>query len=275
MLVLSACTDGPIVPGAAPASTRIAEVRELRDALAEPAVALGRAGTRLAAAVRALRTAPAEDPEVRPAAVAGARSQSLAALERALSSAQRLPIDGTGPDATATRDAWAEVVAAADELRSAADSELELIGRLAAVDAELEELILVWDEPGSRQQQLDAFGEAADRAEVLATELSAELQAHACTDDVQRRVDAATFVASATRELRQHVAAHRGDAFDRRRAELAQDPFGLGAPLTSAGDGDCWEEHAPTAIAVTRLTASLDAVERALNPTDLGSPDAG
>jgi hypothetical protein len=273
VLGLTGCVDGREAPASTDA--RIAEVRALREDLAGPAIDLGRAGARVAAAVRTLRVEPLADPETRLATVAAARADAVAQLEEALDAAEQVVIEGDGPDARAATATWQEVLGVAEQLREGADRELELVGRLATADAELDELRRVWDEPGSRRQQLETLAAAAERADALAAELRTQLDAEPCTEDLQRRIDAATFVASATRELRDHVSRQRGNAFDARRAELAEDPYGLGAPLTTIGDRTCWEEHSPVPMSATGLTDALESLEAALNPPDLATPARG
>lgn len=276
-LLLGACAPGDASSGAGKGDTaaRVEQVRALRELLAGPAVALGRAGAQVEREVRALRTEPASEPADRLASVAVVQGGAVAGLTGALADARQVAVSGDGQDAAATGAAWDATIAAADALVDAAQDELDLVGALATTDGALAEVVAVWAQPGSRSQQLAAFADAAAVADRVAEDLSARPVDVPCLGDQERRIAAATFVAAATRELRRYVANHQGNAFDARRAELDVDPYGLGGPLAAVDDPSCWDDGSRTGAAATRLRAALAGLEEALNPPELeGGADA-
>lgn len=273
-LLLGACADADPEPEEQPAAGRIEEVRGLRAAVGGPAVELGRASEGVHTVVRALRLEPPRDPPARLAAVASAREESLPELEQAIDAGAATELPGDGPVAAAARAAWDRAIEAARDVAAAATAEAELAARIAAADATLEELVAAWDQPGSRREQLEVLAATAEQAEALAADLETLEASPACLGDLQARHDAAQFVAEATRELRGHVAAHRGNEFDRLRAELEEDPYGVGHPLAEVGSGAeaCWDADSGVAQGTSRLVDALGALEEALNPPDLGTP---
>lgn len=270
-LVVAACT-GP-AETTAPETARV-DVETIRRARAElgPAAAdLGEAGQAVQRAVAALRLGVPADPADRAAAVEPARSL-VGALDRALDAASA----ATAPsEARDVARAWEQALIAAGVLADVARTDLDFVAELAAVDQELASLVGRWQEPGARSQQLERLADIGETATGLAGRLGQMTERPPCGTATARRVAAADHVASASGELRDLVAGFRGDEFDRRRDELAADPYGLGQPhigATDARDRPCWQDQGASEQAATVLLGALGRLEEALNPPAVVSP---
>ncbi len=275
---VSACTGGG-APEGPDTDERIADVRLLRATVGEPAAAVGTAAATLVEALGELHADIPARPDAREQAVTTLRERDLARLGLVI---EALPTDAgedgaSGPDVAAADRALADIRSAAEALDAAAGADLDRLVRTAQVDGELEVLVATWDEPGSRSEQLARLEETATTAETLATELDAEADEGACPDPLARRAEAARTVASHSRELRELVAGYDGNEFDRRRAELVQDPYGTGALLADLDteDAACWRDASAVATAEDALVDAIGALEAALNPADLSEAPAG
>lgn len=252
------------------ADDRIAEIRDARAAVSEPAGELARAVTDVLDAVETLRADPHLQPSRRLDETVEVRRSLLPELDAALAAAADAEVTGATDDVVAARAAWEQLQADAREVRAAALEELAALDAAANTDLQLVEITEGWDEPGSRSQQIAHFGELLERAEQLSARLDDE-DVGECLTTFERRRDAATTVVERTEELRQLVEGYRGTEFDELRSEYRQDPFGVGAPLTEldAGEADCWREVSPLVAAGERFQESLQELEQTLNPPDL------
>lgn len=245
------------------ATDRVEAVVTARDRVVEPAQALGTAAAAVASRLDQLLADP--DP-----APAEATRDALDELVDARDRVAELALDADTDDVRRAASALDAAVAAADDLIGSVGPVVEAVEVVNRVDGELEELVAVWDEPGSRSQlleQLDEVTAAAD--EIAATDV-----APGCAGIVDVRVAAAAFVGDATRELRDLVSRRDGTAFDARRGELAEAPWGRtddGEPR--ALDGPV-EAASCTAVedaraAAAEVAAALRDLQQALNPADL------
>lgn len=269
-LLAGGCTGDE--PDAAPtADATVSEVRAARQAVAEPAVALHDAVSRLLAVVGELRASTVEEPDARLEELRTLPEEPLEELEEAIATAGEVELDGSSAPVVAAREALDDALAGARRALTAARADLAEQERAAEAHRTLRSLTGRWDAPGSRSQQLDRFAALARDADALATELEAVEPVAPCLTGIERRAAAARAVAEATRELRGHIEAYRGEQFDRRREQLADDPFGLEQPLVTRDIAElgCWRDEAPLVTAAAEVRAALRGVEQALNPTTL------
>lgn len=286
-LVLGGCAvevDNPTSGATAPdpdRTERIAAVRATRELVGPGAVALVEAAAAARATALEALAAPPADPLRWPDVAAAA----AAAVDALLDEATR-----TASEAAAAVPRTEDTAAAVERLGSArrtverwAADVADVLGRpavLAGHDAELARIAAAWDTPGSRRQQLAALDVLAADATAVAAAAADDAAALACAASSDVRARAAANVATATRELRDLVAAYRGNEFDARRAELRPDPDGLpaGARATAAADdADCLADGL---LAVPEDVAALvDDLERLLTPDELAAdpdrPDGG
>lgn len=281
MLALSflaaGCSDGEPAPTATPtAIDTLAEVRRAREAVQQPAVDLHLAAQRVVGLVAEQRAAT-DPPATRLSTLAELPSTTFDDLGAAVVAVEDVTLDGRSEAVGRARDALAAAAKAGRQVQEAALLDLADEERAAEVEVALLDMAARWEAPGSRSQQLDRFAALAADADALAAELAAVDPVADCLTTFERRRAAAHYVGEATRELREHVEAYRGTAFDERRAELAEDPFGLELPLR---DGDvaelgCWREAAPVVLAAAAIDAALARLEDALNPADAtATPDS-
>ena len=272
LATVGGCTEPSPSPSPDPTET-VAEVRAARQAVAEPAVALHVAAQRVLATLEELRASEVDDPEARLALLDEAPSGPLEELEEAIVTVRGVELDGSSGAVADAGAALADAADAAEDALRAARVDLREQERAASVHASLLGMAARWDEPGSRSQQLDRLAALAEEADALAVRLASAQPVAPCLTLFERRAAAARHVADATRELRDHVEAYRGSEFDRRRDELAEDPFALEHPLVEAdvAELDCWREQAPVAGAVAGITSALDRLEDALNPPGVSS----
>lgn len=267
---LSAAVGVACGPGTSTAAgdRDVNDIRRARAALTEPVERVGTLAMSLTRDVTAVRLGEPPDPAERLAAVDAVRAGVLNDLATASAQLADTNLVGSGGAIVDARAALAEVAAAADAVAAAARADLEFVATLASADAELVQLVAVWDQPGSRREQLTRLAEAADAAGELAIRLRATDERPPCGAAVARRADAAATAAAASTELRGLVAARRGTAFDRRRAELAADPAGAGIAHLAAldvADRPCVEREAATVVATDHLRATIDRLVTVLN----------
>lgn len=255
---------------------RIADVLELRAEVGPPAAELGTAAATLVQRLDELRAELPVGPDQRRSAIEAVRTGALADLAEARTGAA-VDVAGDGPDAAGVAGALRDARAAADALAAAADDDLAVLDRAADADARLSAIVAAWEEPGSRSQQLARLEEAATQADALAAELGAAEDDPACAGVLARRAAAATTVAEASRELRSLVERRRGEEFDARRRELAQDPAASTHALVDADRTgiDCWRAEGEPVELAAAVAQALEELERALNPADLASPSGG
>lgn len=279
--VAAACSSGPVdtpEPDRSPsAAERIDAIRAARSEVAGPAVDLRNAVAEVVAALETLRADPPVEPERRLGLLDAVPPDALAALDDAIEQARRVQLDPATGDVDAAAVALADAVERAEEVRATARDDIDAQRRVAEADAALASLVERWDQRGSRREQLEAFGALAAEADTLAEELDDLPTVAPCLEGPSRRAEAARTVAETTRELRGYIERYQGNTFDERRAELEQDPYGLGEPL-AAGDADeygCWEREAPVRAAASEVDAALARLEAALNPSDLRTGGSG
>lgn len=269
VLAAGGCSDAEPPTSPEPTQT-FAEVRAARQVVAEPAVALHVAVQRVVATVEELRGSEVDDPEARLSLLDEVPTGPLDELEEAIVTARGVELEGSSRAVEEAGTALDDAADAAEDALRAARADLRDQVRAASAHATLLAMTERWDEPGSRSQQLDRLAALADEADAFAERLASRDHIAPCLTVFERRAAAARHVAEATRELRGHVDAYRGSAFDERRSELAEDPFALERPLVEAdlAELDCWREQAPLFDAVAEVTAALDRIEDALNPPD-------
>lgn len=270
-VLAGACGATTRADGAAPSPStgrRIAEIRSARAVVEAPVLALAQTATATAAAVTRLRTEPPPTP-------GGAVRESdridgtdRPALRAALAQVEGLRLGG-GADVAAAQDALDEAVAAGYALDDLAARHTDHARRLADADRRLLELVAGWSTPGSFGTQLERLDASRAAAETLRADLAAVTPSPPCSSALQQRIDAAAAVARASAELRGLVASRRGEAFDARVAALSEDPSvpRPDRPLPGVEAG-CWTTSDLVA-AEGRLRAAVEAVERALDPSEL------
>ena len=265
-VLLGACTSGDPSAGPSTEAGRIEAVRSARELVVEPAQALGTAAAEVAARLDTLVQDPAE-PAVDSGAGRPTRTSSPPARRWATSSSTPRP-----RTSQAAAGALEDASAGADQLDRAAEEVAAAADEAIAVAEALDEIVTAWDEPGSRSQLLARFDELAAQADGL----TGRAPSQACPGPVEEAVDAAEFVAETTRELRELVAQYDGNAFDDRREELHDAPYGT----TDAGDprapGTAIDTEACPAVEEARsaagdVAAALRELQQALNPSDLES----
>lgn len=250
-------------------SARIAAIRTARAALEQPVTSLLTAGAATTTAVAGLRLEPPVDP-----AAAADESDRIdrdlrTRLRRAVDAAAAVDLDGPTADVAAARSALDDAVVAARNLHAAAGVQTEQVRLLASVDVRLAAQTTRWSEPGSFSSQIARLEEIAAAASGMADELGDVAPTPACSDALARRIRAARAVERTSRELRDLVAARRGEDFDARLRALVADPYGLaGRPLATGIDADCWARSRVVTAAADVRTA-VTAIERALDPPEL------
>ncbi len=263
--VLAACssTSGDAGPDD-DVARRVAAVTETRDAVVEPAQALGTA----AAEVASRLDHTVEQPT---AATVEALRAAVTDLEQARTEVEELDLEPTTPDVVAADAALDDAMAGARSMAEAATVVATAADQASTADQALAELVATWDEPGSRSELLARLDETALAADALATD-GVGTPPEDCSGPLAARVDAAAFVAESSRELRALVEARDGLAFDERRAELATDPLGRreddqGA-VRSIDPDDCPAIDVAEESAAMVVQALQD-LQTALNPEDL------
>lgn len=259
-LVAAACSGGGQTP-----ADRVDAIREAREALGAPAQQLAAAVADVEDGVAGLRSGPTERSVDELARGGDEVATAVDALEA-------VELDVATADVREAVEAVGRATSSATRLVDATEVLVEAGRQLVATDARLAELTATWDQRGSRSEVVARLEETAAAA--------ADLRAdgpQACPGPMEVRSAAAAFVAEASRELRDRVAAYDGEGFDTRRAALDEAPFGRtegGAPRRLTGpdpdDASCPALREATA-AVEDVRRALQAMEDALNPTDLAS----
>lgn len=246
---------------------RIAAITRARQAVVEPAQALGTAAAEVAVRLDAVVVRPGPD------TLDGLR-EAMDDLDGARRDLEDVDLDADTVDVAAAGEAVAMALAAAEDL----DTSTAMVATAAtlAVETEeaLDEVVAVWDEPGSRTELLEQFDTALVTVAALVDGL--EPPGDACDGPVQERLEEAEFVAAATEELRGYVADADGTSFDARRAELAEAPWGVDASGVVRGPGASIDPDGCAAVgdaeaAAHALADGLEALQAALNPDDLQS----
>lgn len=267
LLVLIAVLAGACANGPSPEEVATA-VMAAREAVASPASALGTTAEAVVVAVTDVRLNAAGTLIERQARLDAVSEGPVQDLADALGQADSVHLDSEIDEIRMAQAAWLTTRAAASDLLSAAGEQLDELQRILAWDERLGQLAATWQEPGSRRLQLERFAENADLADQLAADIRADAPT-TCPEQLERRQEAAEFIAESTRELRGHIEAYRGTTFDERRLELADDPTGFGLPLHELDnqDVDCWRER--SGIATAALLDALAGLQDALNPAGL------
>lgn len=245
-LLVSACSGGPAgTDGAATGAERVAAIVQAREAVVVPAQALGTAAAEVAARLDQLVARPDD-------ATIEATIEAVDDLAGARREVTNLALEPVTEDVRAARAALHDAAEAARQVETAAR-----------------------DEPGSRSQLITRFEEVTAAAESLAAQELATTTS-GCPGPVAARREAAAFVARATADLTELVTARDGLAFDERRAELADAPFGTDDAGVVRGPGASIDPSSCPAVAdveaaATEVAAALRALQQALNPEDLAS----
>lgn len=268
-LLVSACSGGPAgTDGAATGAERVAAIVQAREAVVVPAQALGTAAAEVAARLDQLVARPDD-------ATIDATRAAVDDLAGARREVTNLALEPVTEDVRAARAALHDAAEAARQVETAATEVLEAAALAADADDRLAELVAAWDEPGSRSQLITRFEEVTAAAESLAAQELATTTS-GCPGPVAARREAAAFVARATADLTELVTARDGLAFDERRAELADAPFGTDDAGVVRGPGASIDPSSCPAVAdveaaATEVAAALRALQQALNPEDLAS----
>lgn len=260
-LVVSACTSE-----GAPTTDRVEAIARARDAVVGPAQDLGTAAAEVASRLDEVVARPAGD------TIQAARS-ALDHLADARDAVVAVELDDQTPDVQAAATALDDAAASAGTVEDAAAGVLEAAELASTADDRLADLVAAWDEAGSRSQLIARLQEVAAEADALATGGVGQAPAD-CPGPVETREAAAAFVAEATRELEALVVARDGLAFDERRAELAEAPFGVDDGGLARGPGASIDPASCPAVgqvesAATEVASALRALQEALNPDDL------
>lgn len=262
LLLATACAGGPSPEAQA------AAIMAARETVGASASMLGTVAEAVVAGVEGVRLNAVVDPEDAIANVESVADGPVLELADAVESAGDAEIEGELAILDDAKQAWDQVRGVAQELLDNAQRELADLRRVLAWDARILELASTWQQSGSRTPQLELFAATAEAADELAAEIAAA-DPTTCPEQLERRIEAAEFVADTTRELREYILNFEGTTFDERRVELAEDPTGLGEPLArlDAGDADCW--RAAAGIDSAPLLAALANLQAALNPAEL------
>ena len=247
---------------------RIAEVLAARALLAESVPAVVEAADGYVEGLRGVRNTEVASSERRAAAAAALPTTALDGAEAAL---EGVDLEGDGPDVAAATAAVDAMLATVGEVRDLVAAEVDELRALADFDAELADLVDVWDAPGSRTPRRAQLDEAATEATALAEQARSAEPTVSCLDVWTHRAEAADVVAERSAQLRDLVAGSTGEEYDQARDEWRDDPTGLGTPPAEldASGMDCWDEGSPAPGAVTRLRELAADVQAALSPEDL------
>lgn len=267
VVLLAACTspDSPPAPDDG-TSERRAAVVEARELVVDPAQHLGTAAATVAARLEDVVERPGADP-------VGSLREAVTDLEEAREEVASLDLVPATPDVEAAEAALDAARAGARRMAEASTVVATAADQASTADQALEDLVASWDEPGSRSELLARLDETALAADALAgDEVGAPPEQ--CPGPVESRVAAADFVADATRQLRELVEARDGDAFDARRAELADAPLGHDDAGTARTSRHPIEPEGCPAVDAAResaeeVTRALEDLQAALNPPDL------
>ena len=274
VLVAPACGEGTgSGSDDGPSAERIAAVATARQQLGPPAADLASAVSTVGTSILEVYAA-GDDASGRLAAIDAIRDELLPRLRDGLEGARAVELAADPSQTQLIVAAWEDLAASAAEVPEIAAEDLDLLQRLLVAEVELLELAEAWQTPGSRSDQIDHLDATAASAADVETTLT-QLQPRArCSRAVAHRLAAARHVAAASAELRDLVAAQRGEEFDARRAELGQDPLGLATTLAELDGEDlaCWEDQLPTSVAVAGVLTAADRLEAALNPPDVTDP---
>lgn len=260
-LALAGCTTGD-----AGVADRVEAITQARAAVVTPAQDLGTAAAAVASRLDEVVARPDDD------TVRAARA-ALDDLADARAGVDAVDLDGDTPDVRAAADALQEAGAAAGTVEDAATAVLDAAELAARADDQLAELVAAWDQPGSRSQLIARLDEVAAAADALAAD-GVGVPSTDCPGPVEARTAAAAFVAEASRGLRELVVARDGLAFDERRAELAEAPFGVDDAGVARGPGTSIDPASCPAVgqvesAATEVAAALRDLQQALNPENL------
>lgn len=266
-VLLVACSSTPSEPPSdGERAARRAAVVETRELVVGPAQDLGTAAATVASRLDDVVKRPGED-------TVTVLREGITELEEAREEVEQLELDTSTPDVRAADEALDDAVAGTRRMAEAGTVVATAADQASTAEQALTELVATWDEPGSRSELLARFDETALAADALAGEESGE-PPQGCPGPLEARVDAARFVADATRDLRELVEARDGEAFDARRAELSDAPFGhddSGAPREHRHPIDPDECPAVGAAreSAADVTRALQDLQAALNPEDL------
>lgn len=267
VVLVAACSNSPSAPPTEDETgERRAVVVETRELVVAPAQHLGTAAVTVASRLDDVAERPGTD-------TVAALRDALTDLEEAREEVEQLDIGAATPDVQAADEALDDALAGARRMADAATIVATAADQASTADQALQELVASWDEPGSRSELLARLDETALAADHLAAD-EVGAPPEQCPGPVDSRVAAASFVADATRQLRELVEARDGDAFDARRAELAEAPLGhddTGTPRTHRHPIE--PEGCPavdaTRESATEVTRALEDLQAALNPPDL------
>jgi len=265
-LLLSAACSGPADPAAAPADAPPdpAAVRQARDTLGGPMVALADALLAAAAAVDQVRHATPRGVPVQEAAAA--LEQPLAAVRDAAVAADAAarPLAGEdriGRAAGVVVDTAAVAVRAADE----GVAEAAALTRLAGLDVALDAAVAEWDAPGSQAERRAALTAQAGTLADLAGQVAAEPAVPpACPALRDARARWVGLVAERTATLADLATSSSGGDYDEQRAAFAADLYGEDRLAADAADRPCWTGESALAAAAAGITAQVEALEALL-----------
>lgn len=266
-VLLAACSTAPRAPQAHDdATARRAAVVETRALVVEPAQQLGTAAATVASRLGDVVERPGPD-------TVGSLRDAVTALEEAREEVDQLELDPTSPDVQAADGALDDAMAGARRMAEAGTVVATAADQASTADQALDELVATWNEPSSRSQLLARLDETALAADALAGD-EVGAPPPECSGPVESTVAAASFVAEASRELRALVEARDGEAFDARRAELADAPFGHDEAGTARVhrhplDPDACPAVEAARVSATAVTRALQDLQAALNPEDL------
>lgn len=268
LIVVAVACSGPTgMPDGTPSASRIEAIRQAREAVAAPAVALGTSALTLVERVERLETVEADDLEVALASAGEAADD----LRDAATDASAVEFDRTTADTADAAAALQTAAARGEEAAAGGRTLVAVIAQAAEIDERLAELVAGWEKRGSRRELTDHFADLAEEADRLADEIEGQAADQACSAVLELRTRAARSVAAGARELRELVAEYRGNEYDVRQPELLADPYGEGTTNlfeVSRGNGFCPLVDVIGTV-VAEVTGALDRMQQALAPADL------
>lgn len=271
VLAVAACRDQAASDSdGGPSAERVAAVATARQQLGPPATDLASVVTTIGSSLLDVY-ADGEGANERLATIEAIRAELLLRLREEIDSARAVDVTADPSQTEAITAAWDVLISNAADVPGAVQDDLDHLEHLLEAEVALLELAETWHVPGSRNEQILGLEATAAAAAELEASLTQLQQRAECSRAIAHRLAAARHVSAASTELRDLVAAQRGNEFDQRRAELAQDPLGLGANLADL-DGDdvsCWEDELPTSVAVAAVLSAVERLEAALNPRDV------
>jgi hypothetical protein len=259
--LLTACTD---TTGSGQASADVAGIRDARETLGAPTVALADALLAAAAAVDSVRHDVARGMET--AAAAQALNGPLDELRAAALAADAAARPLLGDDRIGRA---AEVVSSAAEVAlEAADqgaAQAAALERLSGWDQRMTEAVVAWTVPGSQSERREQLSALAGELDAIAEQAAAEQPVpEGCPAFRDARERWAGRLADQTRELAASATSGGGGTFDELLERYQADPFGEDRLAVDATDRECWARQSTLAQAAAGIRQQVETLEALL-----------